>query len=598
MSAARGHRFGRGATRAAATALLLWATVRPVGAQGPDSAAIERRLRILHSREDLVQPLIPGLILLGGEDAGEMPAASQHPVRPLTTSQASRLGAARAQRLADRLVPAHDVLAALLVELPHHPAVLTEQARLLLAQRDYAAAERLARAERGEQRDSLLMARELAMALERLGRPRDATGVALEAWLASPLEADWAQATIVRLAPADPRGVRELLHRALATRPTQPGLALVKAQVDWRSGDLHAALETLGHTERPAAGRSPLLWDFAQTCAASGAPRDSGAAVEALVQLAGDARFDAVWRLYAAQRAWTLQSARGARDEAAPALVRALKGVPLSRWPDDFVVEVARGLRLAGRTDEARALVRGLRESPATQGAGAPGGTAGAEVARRVAVPQLDLEEALNDLRDGPPERALPRLRTLARILPEGAWHYAEALFFAGQSDSALAWYQRIAEDPDGAYSGAALERAFLIEDAGDPPALRAFGRIAYEEWRGDRRLAMAMTDSLARRLPRGPLWAQAALLLASQRDAAGDARAALEPLLAVADSLPDDRLAPLARQRAGDLYLLRLGDERAAQAQYEECLARYPRAWNAPEVRRRVEQLRHERRF
>src|SRR5207253_1940126 len=80
--------------------------------------------------------------------------------------------------------------------------------------------------------------------------------------------------------------------------------------------------------------------------------------------------------------------------------------------------------------------------------------------------------------------------------------------------------------------------------------------------------------------------------------EAAGDARAALEPVLAVADSLPGDRLAPVARQRAGDLYLTKLKDEPSALAQYEECLARYPRAWNSAEVRRRVEMLRRERRF
>jgi tetratricopeptide (TPR) repeat protein len=212
-------------------------------------------------------------------------------------------------------------------------------------------------------------------------------------------------------------------------------------------------------------------------------------------------------------------------------------------------------------------------------------------------VPQLDLEEALADLRDGPPERALPRLAALAGATPEGAWRYAEALFFAGRSDSALSLYQRIAANPQGSFRGEALERTYLIEDAEPRGALVVFGRIAYEEWRDDRRRALALTDSLAQALPRGALWAQAELLLASQLEAAGDARGALGPLLAVADSLPDDRLAPFARQRAGDLYLSRFKDERAALAQYEECLARYPRAWNAPEVRRVAERLRRDRR-
>ena len=123
------------------------------------------------------------------------------------------------------------------------------------------------------------------------------------------------------------------------------------------------------------------------------------------------------------------------------------------------------------------------------------------------------------------------------------------------------------------------------------------FGRIAYEEWRerpparpGADRLAGAGACRAARSGPRPRCCSP------SQREAAGDARGALGPLLAVADSLPDDRLAPLARQRAGDLYRSRLEDEDAALAQYEECLARYPRAWNAPEVRRVVERLRRDR--
>ena len=92
-------------------------------------------------------------------------------------------------------------------------------------------------------------------------------------------------------------------------------------------------------------------------------------------------------------------------------------------------------------------------------------------------------------------------------------------------------------------------------------------------------------------------LHAHAAIQLGELRAANRDWAGALVPLLAVADSLPGDRLAPLARQRAGEA-LLRLGDARRALGQFEECLARYPRAWNAPEVRRQAERLRRELRL
>ena len=107
----------------------------------------------------------------------------------------------------------------------------------------------------------------------------------------------------------------------------------------------------------------------------------------------------------------------------------------------------------------------------------------------------------------------------------------------------------------------------------------------------------MAITDSLYRALPRRSMWAHVAMMLSAERERAGEVRAALAPVLALADSLPEDRLAPVARQRAGDLYI-KLKDEPKAAAQYEECLARYPKAWNAAEVRRSLEQLRRERRF
>ncbi len=550
----------------------------PAAAQTFDSTATYRHIRDLDPRESGVRQIAPGLLVVGAADDAELAPVSQHRMPRLSPTQVARLRQARALRASGRLEQARTALAPLLAEVAHHPAVVTEQARLLLARQDFAGAERLGRIERAAQRDSLMVARELALALERLGRPRDAAGVALESWLASPLDADWAQETVIRLAPADARGVRELMRRAAQARPDRADLVRACAMLDWRGGDLASALATLEHAERHGTARAPLLWDFAQQLTSTGASRDSGAAAAALTALAGDGRFDATWRLTGAQYAWTLQCGRGAGDEAAPALARALDGVPTARWPVDFLVAIARGLREAGRTDEARALLRAGAVPPA-------------------AVPQLDLEEALADLRDGPPERALPRLAALAGATREGAWRYAEALFFTGRSDSALNLYERIAADPQGPFRGAALERAYLIEDAEPRAALAVFGRIAYEEWRNDRRRALALTDSLTQVLPRGALWAQAALLLASQREAAGDARAALGLLLAVADSLPDDRLAPLARQRAGDLYLSRLKDERAALVQYEECLARYPRAWNAPEVRRVAERLRRDRR-
>jgi len=510
------------------------------------------------------------------------PAQAQRPARPLTREENARLATAQGHRLAGDLRRAAAALAPRAAAAARHPAVVTELARLRLAEGDLAGAASLARAERAAQRDSLLAARELAYALDRLGRPLEAAGVVLEAWSASGTVTDWAQGTLLRLAEADPRGVRERARRAARARPARADLALVCALLDRRAGDPHGALEALEAADRPGEHGS-LRWDFAEEVlemepapGSAAMPGDSAAAVAALLSLAGDVRFPAARRLLAGGRAWDVEAARGGRDGIAPALARALRDVPAPDWPVPFLADLARALREAGRTDEARALLR-------------PGDPAHDPVG------ELELEAALADLRDGPPARVLPRLFRLRGGFA-GAWYQAEALFFAGETDSAMACYQRIVGG-SGPFRGAALERVFLIEDAGPREALATLGRIAYDEWRGERGAALARTDSLARALPRGPLWAHVALLLSAQRAATGDAAGALAPLLAVADSLPDDRLAPLARQRAGDLYLERLRDPDAARAQYEECLARYPRAWNAPEVRRAVERLRREAR-
>ncbi len=577
----RSPRFAAAIPLAAA---LLAAAGRAATAQ-PDTSAFEMRFRVLGTGRYTVGGAASRFLTLRDSPGGETAPVSQHPMAPLTAPQSARLRQAQALRASGQLAAAGAALAPLLRELPHHPAVLTEQARQLLARQDFAAAEHLGRSERAAQKDSLLLGRELERALEQLGRAREAAGVAFEAWLASPEQGGWAGDAILRLSAADPRAMRDAARRAVDARPGRQDLALVKAMLDWRAGELETALRTLERADAPGAARAPLRWEFAQNLLANGAPRDSVAALETLARLAADRRFEAPWRLFAAQGAWEIAGNRGAEEDMAPRLAGALEGVPSARWSPEFLLAIVRGLRQGGHTDEARALLQTKNEG----GSAAPPGGAS---------PQLDLEEALADLRDGPPARALPRLRALADATPEGAWRYAEALFYAGQSDSALSWYQRIATNPEGSFSGSALERTYLIEDAQPRTALPALGRAAYEEWRGDRRQATAIADSLFHVLPRGATWAQAALWLAEQRDRAGDVRGALEPLLAVADSLPDDRLAPLARQQAGDLYLEKLKDERAALAQYEECLIRYPKAWNAPEVRRRAEKLRREPRF
>ena len=504
------------------------------------------------------------------------PAISQRPVAPLTEPQRARLKQAQDLHAAGLPEKALPLLRTLLNEVPHHPLVLTEMARAQNTMEDFGAVERLARAERTAQKDSLLLGPELAMALERMNRPREAAQVAVEAWVASPMEPDWAGDVIDRAEEVAQREVRDLMRRAVARAPERTDLARACARLEWRLGDLKAALKILALAER-AEARRRLRFTFAEELMVQMTTRDSTGAIETWLDLAADTRYDASYRTASARRAWDVIGARNAEKEFAPRLHKALADLPMKSLSSELRLGLARGLREAGRTAEARSLL-------------APEGG-------REDLPEFAAERALSDLRDGPPARALPGLRAAAERSPEAAFRYAEALFFAGQTDSAHVWYEKVTGNPGGPFTGAALERLYLLEESGAPGAMPVFGRIAYEEWRGETRRAVALTDSMFRALPRGSLWAQAALQLATQRAAAGDVTAALEPLLAVADSLPDDRLAPVARDRAGDMYV-RLKDDSRAAAQYEECLSRYPKSWNAPEVRRKLEQLRRDRRF
>ena len=529
-------------------------------------------------------PQPPGVMIVPGQgsiqfitpDALDLPPPVQRATESLNVGLLTRLGGARRLRQAGRLTAARDTLLQLLEPAKHHPLVLVELATVQGALNDWAGVERLARAERTAQRDTLLLGRELAMALERLKRPREAAVVVLESWRLRPGDADWAVETLTRLANNDSRGVREAVRHAATDHPERVDLLTAAAGLDWKMGDGPAALKSLVASDSPGI-TPPLRWRFADALLATGAERDSLGAVDALVSMIGDARYDPSYRMLAARRAMEVHRARGTARLGAPAIYAALKDVPPARWNGELLVDVARGLREAGQTTAARTLL----DAPSPQNPGRAGVT---------------LERALDDLHEGPPAGALARLHDIAATSQEARFRFAEALFFSGLADSATAEYKRVTEDTGGPFTGAAFDRLYLIEDTSPKGTLPVLGRLMYLDWRGDARAALDLADSLSRSIPRNPLWARLAIFRAQHLDAAGRPDSALVPLLELATQLPDDRLAPLAREMAGDLYLYKLKREPEALAQYEECLTRYPRAWNSAEVRRRLEALRKRR--
>lgn len=519
----------------------------------------------------------PGLAQALIAPSEEAPRYSRTPPA-LSAAQAERLRRAMELRLSGLPDRARDTLALLLRDVPHHPMAVTELARVHGARGDWNALAALGRNERLFHKDSLLVSRELALALERLGRVRDAAQVAAESWAASPREGSWAQNRMLALSPADPRGVAETLRGAVARRPGRADMAGTLAVMLSRMNQPVESARVLAAADR-ASYRPPLRQRFADEALANHTPSDSLAALEALVSLAADSSFLRTLRVNAAEQAFGAATAGGTRGAMAPRLVGALAGVAPRFWGGNLLMGLARALRESGRTTEANAL---LEREP--------------ELAARV--PELAQERLLARLRTGPPEAVVADMDSLARRWPAGMFMLAETEFFSGRYDSALAHYDRVARDPEAADQLLALERYYLIDEDAKDPALAALGRQAYAVWRGDAALARALADSLFRAIPQDSRYrASAALAAAAARAESRDHAGALAAVLAVADSLPADRLAPVARQRAGEL-LLKMNDPRRALAQFEECLARYPRAWNAPEVRRRVERLRKETRL
>ena len=501
---------------------------------------------------------------------------SQRTVEPLPPELALRLQRAADLRIAGLPDRARDTLQVLLRERPHHPAIVTELGRSDLARGDWAAVEKLGSSERTAARDSSLLGEELATAYERLGKPRDAMRVAVEAWTVSPVDGPWASGVLFRLAPGDVRSALMLVESAATPRPWRTDLTMGYARLLAVSGKPIDAARVLADAEKRS-GRTGLRVMFADESLRTGRPADTTAALHVLLDLCADTDRHPEERMATARRAWMAVESSGRESEWAPKLAQAVRDVPADRFGPDLLLSLVRSLQRTGHPAEARLL---LAANPSLE----------------QRMPELSLERAMAIAREGPPARALPLLDSLTKSWPQARFVLAEVQFFAGELDSAHANYDRIAAVPGDENAADALERMYLLEEQPTSPVRAVLAQIEYERWRGGKARALALADTLWRAVaPHGDYAARAGLTLASLRLEAGDAKGALAPLLAICDSLADDRLAPLARQRAGEAYMA-LDDPKSALAQYEECLARYPRAWNSAEVRRRVEKLRRER--
>jgi TolA-binding protein len=490
-----------------------------------------------------------------------------------------------------------------------------------------------------------------AEALSAAGRDDEAVAKAKEAWERSPEQGSWARVRLEAWSEAKPDAVAKDLAKLADRHPTRADFQVEAARADASAGRVRAAIQRLRKFELAGAkaapepsdddgGPAPVgshLWRLALALAARG---EDGvdAADSVFIELAlsdaydPDVRRAATARLFdervaaGQETSWfegpspggtvRLQIGEGGRietmtsdapqkkstkppvDEATRSRNRlaALERVWLKLEPSSGTVRT--GLELSERWralgDEASA--RRVADQAAKLAPKAPGASDDPELTGRLAVrageaalSRGDLAAAEASFRQAQGSGASEKVREEAQYLA------CEVAFYEGRFDSAAAGYDAFARAyPTSRFTNDALERMYLIEAgegapvAGLPELAKAF-RLARA---GASDEALAASEAAEQRAKGGPAWSHAGLLTASLLVARGRVADGAARALAVAEGVPDDRLAPVARRKAGDAYRAS-GSDALALAQYEELLVRYPRSWLAPETRRLVQELR-----
>lgn len=195
---------------------------------------------------------------------------------------------------------------------------------------------------------------------------------------------------------------------------------------------------------------------------------------------------------------------------------------------------------------------------------------------------------------------------TFEQVLPEAldpehaeraAIKMADVAFFRGDADSALVLYQDMAE----AYSRSlmtdeAAGRYILLNtyaSLGGGEALEHLGRMEWGRTVKDSSVVEDSANLLIKRYPSGELAAEAWIALAEIAEGNSDFQTALKHLQKVVTDHAEDRRAPLALRRQGDIYLHKLSDSDLAVEKYQRILTEYPDSVIAGEVRREVEKIR-----
>lgn len=498
-----------------------------------------------------------------------------------------QLQAAHRLQVVGRHGDAVDLYKKLYEKYPDAEAVIREYGEALFVNNEYGEAEALYLDVRRKKNDPLAYAVQLERVHLRQGRYRDAVTDCMDVIAESRGRIDWVRGELAKIAGEAEGGAGMVLEvvsdrvkqspklgeyrmlavelYARAARPDEAAAMLEEIRgTELMSPDnlykLGVQLDALGEMnlaalsfqlalERPGGvgSISEAAFKLAGLYAASG---EAGKSKQVLEDLA--ARFpDSAIAFKARLGMATLEAEALGRPEAAIALYRELleqEKLPVN--PAEVKQAIAKCLLGAGRLSEARETYADLAKNPA------------------------DLN-------------------------PQAQYMVAEVSFFMGETDSAMSLYSSLAADhPDWELANDAIDRVFTLqENAGQsdnrPLGLYATAELLAKIDRPDS--ALGYLNRIVEDFPNSSLVDDALLRSADLYLVLDDPDRALSACSTVAGEHPDSRLAPLAREKLGDIWWEKKSDAARALEEYTKGLDEFPESLIAPRVRDKVARLRRE---
>lgn len=443
--------------------------------------------------------------------------------------------------------------------------------------------------ERGEDPTPMLV--ELQRASREAGDAKAAFDLCLEIDRGGAAHSEWVRDELESLIVADSAGnwVVPALRKEIRTRPEAQNLPELLISSLLSFGKDAEALEEARALDRAREGRGLALLEQLRRIAQKGTEAQVVAFAEAAVAagLGDDPAQEALYLKASALRR------AGRHREAVAAFDDAVKASPEG------------ALARMSLKDRADVLVRDLRDFES--GAAAQEDliavlekTRGSERGRLLGQALVALAETR--LRMGRYEDVVAVCKRIEDIAAdpvsreEAAFQQAEVLFYAGKIEEAQGGYERMTRDfAGGDRVNDALERLLLLSRVGEAGAvpLAALGQIAYQRRIGQHSRALEICEEASRACD----GCEAAQDILREEGLSLLDLGRLEEAAARADTLaaryPDGGMAAGVLRAVADRMRERDGESEAVIRRYEDLLVRFPRSYEALEVRSLLQKLR-----